>query len=74
MTKTELSSHFGNVVGTTTLGERGQIVIPKEAREKLKLKDGARFLVIEHHGKLVLVPEEIMSQLVKQITKHLNLK
>ena len=63
---------FGVICGTTTVGERGQIVIPKEAREKLKLKTGDRFLVIEHYGKIVLMPEKEMRTMVEQITKHLK--
>lgn len=31
--------------GSTTLGEKGQMVVPAEARESLKLKKGDKFLV-----------------------------
>ncbi|MFH1509486.1 MAG: AbrB/MazE/SpoVT family DNA-binding domain-containing protein [bacterium] len=31
--------------GSTTLGEKGQVVIPSEAREKMKLKKGEKLLV-----------------------------
>ncbi len=31
--------------GTTTLGEKGQVVIPAEAREAMKLKKGEKLLV-----------------------------
>ncbi|MBI3572983.1 MAG: AbrB/MazE/SpoVT family DNA-binding domain-containing protein [Candidatus Kerfeldbacteria bacterium] len=31
--------------GTTTLGEKGQVVIPAEARKALKLKNGEKLLV-----------------------------
>ena len=31
--------------GTTTLGEKGQVVIPADARESLKLKKGEKLLV-----------------------------
>jgi AbrB family looped-hinge helix DNA binding protein len=69
----KLTNHpFGNVCGTTTVGLRGQVVIPKEARTKLKLKTGDQLLVVEHFGKLILVPERIMRQLIEQITKHLK--
>jgi len=34
-----------NCCGVTTLGERGQIVIPVEVRKKWKLKKGEKFLV-----------------------------
>lgn len=63
---------FGNILGTANLGPRGQVVIPKEARDKLKTKEGDTFLVIEHFGKIVLIPEKAMRNLIKQITKHLK--
>ncbi len=63
---------FGTICGTTTVGERGQVVIPKEARERLKFKTGDRFLVIEHYGKIVLIPEKEMRTMIEQITKHLK--
>lgn len=63
---------FGDVVGTTTMGERGQIVIPKEARDNLKIKTGDKFLVVTHYGKMILVREDDMRLMVKNITKHLK--
>jgi AbrB family looped-hinge helix DNA binding protein len=64
---------FGaDICGLTVLGERGQIVIPKEARHKLGLKAGDRFMVIEHFGKLILVPAEEVQEMLKKITKHLK--
>lgn len=70
--KKSLKNSFGTVCGTTTVGPRGQIVIPKEARSKLKLKAGEQFLVIEHFGKLVLIPENMMREMIEQLTKHLK--
>jgi AbrB family looped-hinge helix DNA binding protein len=61
-----------NVYGMTVLGERGQIVIPKEARKKLKLKNGDQFLVGEHLGKIILVPQGIMRELLSILNKHLS--
>ena len=63
---------FGNVVGTTSIGERGQLVIPKEARDSLKIKTGDKFLVVVHYGKMILVREEEMRSMIKNITKHLK--
>jgi len=63
---------FGEVLGTANLGPRGQVVIPKEARDRLKMKGGDTFLVVEHSGKIVLIPEKEMRSLIKQITKHLK--
>ena len=61
-----------NVYGMTVLGERGQLVIPKEARSKLKLKNGDQFLVVEHLGKVILVPQGMMRELLSVLNKHLS--
>ena len=70
--KTAKVHGFGVISGSTSLGKRGQIVIPKETRERLHFKEGERFLVVEHLGKVILVPEEQMQHLVNEITRHLK--
>ena len=42
------------------MGERGQIVIPQEYREKLKLKKGEKFLICEVGNKIILEPTNKM--------------
>jgi len=66
------SSPFGEICGYTTVGERGQIVIPKNARDRLKLKSGTRFLIVEHVGKLILIPEAHVKKMVGQMAGFLN--
>ena len=39
------------VFGTVKVGERGQIVIPKEAREKFDIKPGDLVIVLGDEGK-----------------------
>ena len=68
--KKPLLNGCGAICGVTSVGPRGQIVIPKEARDKLKLKEGERLLVIEHYGKLILAPEKSMKQMIEHITKE----
>ena len=63
---------FGEIFGTTVVGERGQVVISKEAREKIKIKPGDRFLVMEHSGKIILSPEKDLRSMLEQITKLLK--
>jgi len=43
--QTGLTSHF---MGAATVGERGQVVIPAEARERLDIKPGDKLLVFVH--------------------------
>lgn len=39
-----------------TISSKGQIIIPSELRKKFKIKQGDRFELQEHEGKIVLVP------------------
>jgi AbrB family looped-hinge helix DNA binding protein len=43
--KTEKLHRREMVYGTTTIGEKGQVVIPAEARKSLKLMPGEKLLV-----------------------------
>ncbi len=36
--------------GSTTVGERGQVVIPAEARRDLNISQGTKLLVFSGHG------------------------
>ncbi|MFA7244646.1 MAG: AbrB/MazE/SpoVT family DNA-binding domain-containing protein [Candidatus Magasanikbacteria bacterium] len=63
---------FGCIYGTTSLGERGQIVVPKKLREKMKMKKGDNFVVVEKHGMVALMPTEMMSDFITEVTKHLK--
>lgn len=58
----------------TVLGERGQVVIPKEIRDTMGLKAGERLLVFyaDHHAAVVLVRVEQVKRMVKNISKHLG--
>jgi AbrB family looped-hinge helix DNA binding protein len=60
-------------IGSTVVGERGQIVIPKELRDTLKLKPGAKLLVIQHmNGAIVLLPAERMRDFLQRLTSKLQ--
>ena len=54
----------GQYFGTTTVGERGQIVIPKAARDLFDLKPGDKVLVLGHkeRGGLALVKADLMEK------------
>lgn len=74
MAKNKPNEVFGEFIGTTSIGARGQVVIPKEARNRLKIKPGDKFLVVAHYGKLILLSEKEMKNMVKNITKHFKIK
>jgi len=48
---------------SVTLSSKGQMVIPREVRERLGLEPGARLTVIEKGGILYLVPERPVGEL-----------
>lgn len=54
----------GKVLGTTSMGERGQIVIPREAREELDIKPGEKFIVFgnKRKGAVILVKAEMFNK------------
>jgi len=55
--------------GTTAIGEKGQVVVPIEARKKMQLKKGENLLVFGFgEGMIALVK---LSQ-VEDIAKHLS--
>lgn len=60
-----------HMFGTAVIGKRGQIVIPKEAREMLRLKAGDRVVVLgdENPGNqgIALVPAEIFMAATKDL-------
>jgi AbrB family looped-hinge helix DNA binding protein len=56
--------NHGKIFGTTSMGERGQVVIPSEAREELAIKTGEKFVVFgdARKGTVILVKSEIMNK------------
>ncbi len=59
--------------GSTTLGKKGQVVIPAEIRKKMKLEPGDNFIVILANRSIAFLPsdkvEEVVSELKKTIDK-----
>ena len=55
-----------NIWGTVTIGERGQIVIPKAARDKFRLKGGDRMVVLSDEVGIALLPAEFFEQKMKE--------
>lgn len=60
--------------GPVTVGTKGQIVIPAEAREKLGITAGSKLVVFGlHDGKMLGVcPTESVESLLGELTKKLN--
>ncbi|MBO5954317.1 MAG: AbrB/MazE/SpoVT family DNA-binding domain-containing protein [Oscillospiraceae bacterium] len=61
------------VFGTAKVGDRGQIVIPKEARELFGIKPGDTLLIVgEEETGLIVSRPEVLSDLANQIFSSVN--
>ena len=63
-----------NIWGTVTLGDRGQIVIPKAARDHLGFKGGERLIVASDEVGVALVPAELFESKMQEIMNKLSEK
>lgn len=65
--------HDMSVFGTATVGAKGQIVIPAEAREALGLESGDKVLVVGgKKGFLGICPVNSMDTFLESQKKHLD--
>lgn len=64
--------HHGKIYGTTVIGDRGQVVIPAEAREELGIKSGEKFIVLgdPRKGSVTLVKADIMNRFADMFLNH----
>lgn len=58
-------------VAVTTLSAKGQIVIPKEVRKELKLKEGDKLVVVVHGKKLLIQKSKEAKERIKDDFKDL---
>ncbi|MFO0704985.1 MAG: AbrB/MazE/SpoVT family DNA-binding domain-containing protein [Candidatus Andersenbacteria bacterium] len=64
------SHHNKKFYGTTTIGEKGQLVIPQEAREALKVQKGEKLLVFGIGEEMVVLSKlSHMEKFVAHLTK-----
>lgn len=57
-----------------TVGEKGQIVIPKKYRDDLKLHKGARILAIEENDRIILKPVKLDEKHLMMLLSESSLK
>ena len=57
--------------GSVTMNDRGQIVIPKEAREKLGFAAGQRLIVASDEKGIALIPAEVFEEGMRQVREYL---
>lgn len=59
--------------GLTTMGERGQIVIPKNIRSAMKVKPGDKFFICARAGKVIaMVKPDHFDELINEMTAFLS--
>lgn len=65
--------HEGKYSWMVKIGEKGQFVIPKEARDLFDLQPGAEILVLgdEKRG-LAILPREMQQEIIKQFFSQLE--
>ena len=61
------------VFGTAKVGDRGQIVIPKEARELFGIKPGDTLLILgEAETGLIVSRPEVLNKIANEILNNVN--
>ena len=66
-------SNQNRVFGTAKVGDRGQIVIPKEARELFKIKPGDTLLILgESETGLIISRPELLNDLANEILNNVK--
>lgn len=60
--------------GTATIGSKGQVVIPADAREDMGLKPGDRLYVMSgmHSAGIVMLKEEMLEEMVAKMSAHIE--
>lgn len=61
-----------NIWGSVTINDRGQIVIPKSARDKFSLTGGQRLIVLGDEEGIALVPAELFEAKLKKVMDQLT--
>ena len=63
-----------HIFGTVKVGKRGQIVIPKEAREIFEIKPGDKLLVLGDEAQgIAIVKAEIMKEFALDVLKGMGM-
>lgn len=68
--KKHIFEHFieNKLTGVTSIGERGQIVIPAEIRKELKLKKGEKLFVFARNNRFIgLIKIDEMSNFLRKV-------
>ena len=72
--KGENNMHRPKVFGSTTVGPKGQVVIPANARKEMNINSGTTLLALEaFHGQgLVLLKVDAIEQMLSMVSQQLS--
>ena len=62
-----------NILGSVTVNERGQMVIPKAAREKFGWRSGQRMIVLSDEEGIALIPAETFEAKMKTVMEYASM-
>ena len=62
-----------NIWGSVTINERGQVVIPKAAREKFGWTGGQRMIVLSDDEGVALIPAETFENKMKTVMEYASM-
>ncbi len=60
------------ILRTVKVGERGQIVIPKDIRDRFHIESGEVLIITGYRGKITIMKEDMMRDMSLQILEKLE--
>ncbi len=60
-----------NIWGSVTINDRGQIVVPKGARDQFRLTGGQRLIVVSDEEGIALIPAERFEENMKKVMERM---
>ncbi len=60
------------ILRTVKVGDRGQIVIPKDIRDHFDIESGETLIITGHKDKITIMKEEILRDMSLQILEKLE--
>jgi len=70
-----VSHHEPNICGTTTVGERGQVVIPADVRRRMNIKAGDKLLVLSQIEQMVgFMKADDLDAVLEKVMKKMSIK
>ena len=66
----EIKRRIGYSTGTVAINDRGQIVIPKGARDQFGLSGGQRLIVLSDENGIALIPDEAFMEKMKGVLEY----